>query len=590
MPNLSDLPVNPATATEEELESFRRQWREEVSARARQFQPSSSAAAQHPRPTSSSNAHPSQRNKAPVIAERPKDIHVDDAEPHTYHDLGEKQFGRKLAEPAPESTKVPVSALDHYEEAVRSETQGKLGDSVNLYRKAFKVWESYAMLFPLLLIASQLDAAVQDIYKKKHFPAAAFPKQKPANTNPSNAPVTVPNTAHHSLAGFSSNITDLISSFSSLSIPGEEPPTDLSPPPPCPISDLPEELLADILMYVAVDDVAQFARLAQVCKRMAYLVMTEDRVWRRLALGDEFGFAAMHYKWACRLDGKPLGEDGEGGRLLSSYTGFPDPEGEDDLQEAARRAKLLESALHTLPLVPDPHPSFRNLFRSRPRIRFNGCYISTVNYTRPGAQQSNTLTWGVPVLIVTYYRYLRFFRDGSCISLLTTAEPADVVPHLGKEYLHGQNGAHAHSALPQAVMKDALLGRWRLSGPEHPVDPLPWPSSSSSSSPSTPAEPLESTGALPRREAHEPPASLDSVLSPAEDEGTLHVETVGVTPKYIYRMALALSNAGKGARNNKLAWQGYWSYNRLTDDWGEFGLKNDKPFYWSRVKSWVLAR
>ncbi|GME36426.1 F-box domain cyclin-like protein [Neofusicoccum parvum] len=570
MSDPANLPINPATATEEELESFRRQWREEVSARSRHQ--SSLAAAQRPAHASSSKPHPSHRNKAPVIPETPRDAHDghDDAEQHAYHDLDEKHSGRKLADPAPAPTGVPVSALEHYEEAVRRETQGKLGDSVNLYRKAFK-----------------LDAAVQDIYKKKHFPAAAFSSQKPANANPSNASATVPNTAHHSLDGSSSNITDLVSSFASLAIPREDPPTDLSPPPPCPIAELPEELLADILMYVALDDVAQFARLSQVCKRMAYLVLTEDRVWRRLALGSEFGFAAMHYKWACQLDGNPLGDDGEGGRFLSSYTGLPDPEEEEEREEVAARSRLLESALHTLPLVPDPYPSFRALFRSRPRIRFNGCYISTVNYTRPGAQQSNTLTWGVPVLIVTYFRYLRFFRDGSCISLLTTAEPHDVVPHLSKEYLHGRNGAHAHSSLPQAVMKDALLGRWRLSGPEHPVDSLLWPSSSSSSSPSTPAEAIADTGAIPNADTHQPPSSLDSALSPAETEGIVHVETAGVTPKYIYRLALAMGNAGKQARNNKLAWQGYWSYNRLTDDWGEFGLKNDKPFYWSRVKSWM---
>ncbi|KAL1614994.1 hypothetical protein SLS54_009335 [Diplodia seriata] len=570
MSDPTQFPVNPATATEEELETFRRQWRAEVSARASHTQPSSGAT-QRTAHATSSRPHPSQRNKVPLPADRPKDAHTeDDAEPHTYHDLGEKQFGRKLADPAPESSNAPVSALDHYEEAVKSETQGKLGDSVNLYRKAFK-----------------LDATVQDIYKKKHFPAASFPKQKPANANPSNAPATVPSTAHHSLAGFSSNITDLVSSFASLSILGEEPPTDLSPPPPCPIAELPEELLADILMYVAVDDVAEFARLSQVCKRMAYLVMTEDRVWRRVALGDEIGFAAMHYKWACRLDGQPLGDNGEGGRLLSSYTGLPDPEEEDERQEAVRRSKLIESALHTLPLVPDPYPSFRGLFRSRPRIRYNGCYISTVNYTRPGAQQSNTLTWGVPVLIVTYYRYLRFYPDGTCISLLTVSEPHDVVPHLSKEYLYNKNGAHSHSTLPQSVMKDALPGRWRLSGPEHPVDPMLWPSSSSSSSPSTPAEPAAVAEVSPTGNLHEPSTSLDSALSPAETEGVLHVETEGVTPKYIFRMALALNNAGKGARNNKLAWKGYWSYNRLTDDWGEFGLKNDKPYYWSRVKSWA---
>lgn len=139
MSNPANLPINPATATEEELESFRRQWREEVSARSRHQ--SFLAAAQRPAPASSSKPHPSHRNKAPVIPETPRDAHDghDDAEQHAYHDLDEKHSGRKLADPAPAPTGVPVSALEHYEEAVRRETQGKLGDSVNLYRKAFKV-------------------------------------------------------------------------------------------------------------------------------------------------------------------------------------------------------------------------------------------------------------------------------------------------------------------------------------------------------------------------------------------------------------------------------------------------------------------
>ena len=52
---------------------------------------------------------------------------------------------------------------------------------------------------------------------------------------------------------------------------------------------------------------------------------------------------------------------------------------------------------------------------------------------------------------------------------------------------------------------------------------------------------------------------------------------------------LALRTAGRGARNNKLAWRGFYSYNRLTDDWAEFALKNDKPFYFSRVRSYGLG-
>ena len=33
----------------------------------------------------------------------------------------------------------PVSALDHYEKAVEREAAGNLGDSLHLYRKAFRV-------------------------------------------------------------------------------------------------------------------------------------------------------------------------------------------------------------------------------------------------------------------------------------------------------------------------------------------------------------------------------------------------------------------------------------------------------------------
>lgn len=388
-----------------------------------------------------------------------------------------------------------------------------------------------------LLTPHQLDAGVHETYKNKHFPPGSYKPPAPApkthDPNPSNASPTVPNTAHHSLHGPPATFQSLINDFSTLSIQGEAPPTDLSPPPPCPISTIPEEILVEILVQLAIQDIASFARLSSVCKRLAYLVATEDRVWKRVCMGSEFGFGAMHYRFACQIDGKPLedekeeeeeegmGIDLETASMTSDCISIPDP--------------ILSTAL----LVPTPYPTYATLFRLRPRIRFNGCYISTVNYTRPGASSSNSISWNSPIHIVTYYRYLRFLRDGTCISLLTTSEPADVVPFLYPQHMHKH-----HGQLPSAVMKDALLGRWRLSGP------------------------AGTTG---------------------EEEGVLHVETAGVTPKYLYKMILKLGSAGRGVRNNKLVWQGYWSYNKLTDDWAEFGLKNDRPFYWSRVKSYSLG-
>ena len=360
-------------------------------------------------------------------------------------------------------------------------------------------------------------------------------------------------------------LKQLVEEFSTLRIAAAPPPTDASPQQPSPLAELPEEILTHILADLAQMDVASFARTAQVCKRLAYLVLTEEAIWKRVALGDAFGFAAMHYDYACDIMGLPIEEQDDSNRFL----GFDEDELDEEHpvdsvplpeQRAIAWSNTTERLLH------DQYASsWRRMFRTRPRIRFNGCYISTVNYTRPGAQSSNSLVWGNSVHVVTYFRYLRFFRDGTVISLLTTAEPADVVHHLVKENLHANHG----TTLPSSVMKDALRGRWRLCSPL--------------------SSRYARKSALLDGDAGENAAAAAAAEEDSEIEGDVHVETEGVVQRYTYRMLLALSHAGKGARNNKLAWKGFWSHNRLTDDWGEFGLRNDRAFYWSRVKSYRMG-
>lgn len=341
----------------------------------------------------------------------------------------------------------------------------------------------------------------------------------------------MPNTAHHSLHGGDLTLADLIEEFSQLSIPGAEPETDLSPPPPCPIANLPEEILSQILRNIALIDVAILPKIALSCKRLAFLVMTEDSIWKDTALGQDHGISGMHYQYACNLRAKPFSDDDHP----------PIPPMKTDL-------------------TPSVYPNYRAQLRQRPRVRFGGCYISTVNYTRPGGASATLSTWNNPVHIVTYYRYLRFFRDGSCISLLTTTEPTDTVHHLTRNNVH----QHHTGAMPSVVMKDALLGRWRLSGTERkPED----------------EEQLE-----------EPQGPGEYVVEPtdfyeAEEEGDVHVETEGVISKYMWKMQFSLGSSGRkdGTRNNKLSWKGFWSYNRLTDDWGEFHLKHDRALYVIRL-------
>jgi F-box protein 9 len=124
---------------EEELESFRRQWQAEVSARAR----GSIASSSSPRASSSKvKAKTAAPLPAADLKYRPQDEVVSG---WNFDHVEEQEELRKLGTSGsgthPESRKVPEpqSALEHYERAVEREGQGKLGDSLAHYRKAFRV-------------------------------------------------------------------------------------------------------------------------------------------------------------------------------------------------------------------------------------------------------------------------------------------------------------------------------------------------------------------------------------------------------------------------------------------------------------------
>ncbi|KAL5091891.1 hypothetical protein Trisim1_002703 [Trichoderma cf. simile WF8] len=515
-----------------ELESFRQQWISDLQSRAHEADTPSSSAAAAPAATS----RPRRRTgpSSPTITKK----HLPAVEDDEYYLHGPtfdsmpppSSSGHLLSDPPGKhehDEKPLVSALDHYEKAMEKEAQGNMGESLKLYRQAYR-----------------LDHRVDMSYREKHFPAGfapakATPSSSGAVTEPppsASQKPAAPTTAEEEPQPLT--LEELISSFSGLKIEGAPPIIENTPPPPCPISNLPDELLVHILSDVAVADVGDFARLSLVCKRFAYLVATEQRIWRRVCLGTEFGFTSMPRHWQKTVEWEQLEaqeEADEDGFLVS-------------MREVEERrladALSLTTSLHDTAV----YPSWKNMFRTRPRIRFNGCYISTVNYIRTG-QATNQAVWGGdPYLIVTYYRYLRFFRDGTAISLLTTTSPADVVHHLTPELLKLHREApHAH--LPSAMMNDALKGRWRQSS------------------------------------ALDYPDNTD----PKEQESDLYVETEGVSAKYMYRMDLSLRSAGKGTRNNKIVWRSFRSYNKLTDDWADFQLKNDKPFFFSRVKSYGVG-
>ncbi|KAM3528472.1 hypothetical protein MY4038_005884 [Beauveria bassiana] len=570
-----------------ELESFRKQWLSDLQSqreppspihhhhqsRGRQHaasQQSFSSSSTRPGPSQNANGPPS-----PTAARRA--LILDEGTDY----LG----GRSFDEPAPPLTipsetrtldasenskeKKLVSALDYYEEATEKESQGNMGDSLQLYRKAYKVRQHLSFICESQQYTNkkQMDHGVERRYREKHFPAAA--SKAPAVQAQVTAPIPASSADPEPVP--LKTFSELLSSFAALQIDPAVPDVEGEPALPCPIANLPDELLTHILHDVAVADIAEYVRLSLVCKRLAYLVASEQRIWRRVCIGPEFGFAGMHYRWNTGIEWGPLsssdsedGDDEQDEGDEGSTAIVSDFDAERRLlspRERAQRRQDREYAM-TLSLTPSAYPTWKKMFRNRPRIRFDGCYISTVNYVRSGQASTNQLTWGgAPILLVTYYRYLRFFRDGSLISLLASDPPADVVHYMTRDAvrLH-RDAASQHHHLPGAVMRLAHRGRWKLSPPGHGA--------------------VVGTGGGGRGRGAAPSG---------DDE--LAVETEGVGSKYVFKMDLQVRSAGKStaSRNNKLVLYGFYSYNKLTEDWAEFVLKNNKPFFFSRVRSYGLG-
>ncbi|KAL3467122.1 hypothetical protein BJX64DRAFT_274143 [Aspergillus heterothallicus] len=529
-----------------ELESFRRQWREEVEGRTK---PNTAGPSQTTVPRASAShlrQFPPTRHEAFARKEE-EDEEV--AAPSSEAELVQGIDGLSLARPDDEDAfhsrrprAEPKSALEHFERAVEKEAEGNLGDSLQHYRKAYR-----------------LDAAVDKEYRNKHY-AGAW--KKAPQTSTLKEPTKPTSEEKQEIVP----TPELIASFSSFPILPAEPLFEGDPAPSCALAHVPSEVIVEILRHVALADPAAFCRMALVCKRFAYHFSHEQHIWKRLCQGATFGFKAMHYSFACDVHGNP----NHTLESVTRYTPFPT----------------------NIPVqLPSPLSSWSEVFHTFPRIRFTGIYISTVNYTRAGAASAySNISWNSPIHIVTYYRYIRFYPDGTVIYLLSTVEPVDVVPHINKANVTAarassrkqhQKSSHDSVTGPQEpvptialdALKRAQWGRWRLSKPESPTD-----------------SPEEPEYIFPAKDK----------LASTPDPRDLVIETEGIgAPKYIYVLHLALRSttarptnanpmAPNPSRNTKLVWKGYWSYDKLTDDWAEFGLKNDRAFVFRRVRGWGI--
>jgi len=74
---------------------------------------------------------------------------------------------------------------------------------------------------------------------------------------------------------------------------------------------------------------------------------------------------------------------------------------------------------------------WRRMLVERPHLYFNGIYINKNSYVRAGEQSLDS--YYRPYHIVEYYRYIRFYADGTALLCTTTDEPSSVLPMLRRK-------------------------------------------------------------------------------------------------------------------------------------------------------------
>ena len=74
------------------------------------------------------------------------------------------------------------------------------------------------------------------------------------------------------------------------------------------------------------------------------------------------------------------------------------------------------------------YSNWRNMFLTRPHLNYDGIYISKTSYARAGEKSLDM--YYAPWHLVEYYRYLRFFSDGTVLFLTTPEEPKITVSKL----------------------------------------------------------------------------------------------------------------------------------------------------------------
>jgi F-box protein 9 len=515
-----------------DLDTFRQQWRQELSERQQQQHPGSQQAdsLNRPEPRNSAlepGALAGDNNIAtPAIPKtantRSSNVSiVEDVEFLNAHPFLQPESHGRLLDPSEQA------ALDLFEKAVEREHVGKMSDAVSLYRDAFKIDDKVDRLYrEKYFVDSYNKKDLASVKKKESISATASFSGFSASSLASGsklqakktptAPVSTKNPQHSTM----SKVVDpldggKIADSDLVILPENE---NIA----CPLVKAPLEIIEYVLCMVAMDDLSSFTTALRTCKLFHHLGTNTNYIWKTLSM--------------CEFPYQSYTQD-----AINDYNGFvPASDDEDDstyhsedYDAGRRRSRVQPTKVDDSFVVEQApyHGSWRQMYLERPRLRFDGIYISTCNYMRPGIGQS----WYAPILMVTYYRYLRFFHNGTCLSLLSTDEPKDIVPVFIKQSAGVKPRDNYSVQRPDGTLisrpKGIVNGIWHLEN----------------------------------------------------RQGDVLIETEGSVDRYNFYLHLNVRSSGV-KKQNKLKWKDFWSVNKLTQDRAEFSLKNDKAYFFAKYK------
>ncbi|VVT56479.1 uncharacterized protein SAPINGB_P005088 [Magnusiomyces paraingens] len=397
--------------------------------------------------------------------------------------------------PTPRSfTPEECDALALFEAAVEREHAGKLSDAVVLYRDAFRA-----------------NDKVDRLYRDKWFSHENQKKKNKQTSGPMTAPETPDEQEDQNQDQDQDQNQDqnqnqdqeqeqeLETKIKTLNLNRSEDvlPADETKYSPFAHSRLPNEIVEAILCQVALLDPRAFVRAQASCKLFHRVAAQSPHIWRALALReypdqkyDSEAFLQVYGEDVCCKDSISSKESAALWRDGTKWKG-----------------------------------QWRAMYMHRPRVRFDGVYVSTCNYVRPGRGDG----WSAPMIMVTYYRYLRFFRDGAVLSLLTTDEPKDVVPAFERGKIGGGSSTVRQDGSVFILPRTVVGGTWKHT----------------------------------------------------DSQGSILVHTAGSVPEYEFWLELQVRSSGT-RRHNKLKWVTFFATERMTGARTDFGLLNDRPYFFVR--------